>query len=408
LLGHTFRKIIDHLCYRRFYFQILFVGRELKDTIIIAYFLEYYSRHATDCAGWMCTVSKAIPLLFKYDYGSFFIPILLFLFRKFEKFTKLSYKTDDYARKLFFKECFANQDHFSVQDPNEIIPLEYQERRNHNIKFRAFRPIVKLKSAKDESWYDYWIRNSLKSFNDNIIKSKDKIITMYENLDNDLGKSPLALRVVPLPDFTINNITKKRVKNYGFGKIILNLLLFIFVPRWYKIDRHERTKLSPFSRMIHYENNDDIYDNPATEAVINFRWQKAKNFFVFLFLRFLIFAICFVLVSWSYLNHGTRIINGKSLFALIIVFYYLAIYQLITEVLQFRYRGFKKYIGDIFNFFDIISIALSVTVMSIMLKNFHFSDGFNSVEEIDTRLIVGISFSIFFIWIELVSLSFGL
>ncbi|CAB5389570.1 unnamed protein product [Rhizophagus irregularis] len=61
--------------------------RELKDTLIIAYLLEYYSNHATDSAGWMCTVSKAIPFLFKYNY-------------------------DDYARKLFFKECFANQDYF--------------------------------------------------------------------------------------------------------------------------------------------------------------------------------------------------------------------------------------------------------------------------------------------------------
>ena len=50
---------------------ILFIGRELKDTIVVAYLLEYYSRHATDCAGWMCTVSKAIPLLFKYNYGLF-------------------------------------------------------------------------------------------------------------------------------------------------------------------------------------------------------------------------------------------------------------------------------------------------------------------------------------------------
>ncbi|CAB4389931.1 unnamed protein product [Rhizophagus irregularis] len=42
-------------------------GRELKDTIIVAYFLEYYSRNATDCAGWMSSVSKALPLLFKYN-----------------------------------------------------------------------------------------------------------------------------------------------------------------------------------------------------------------------------------------------------------------------------------------------------------------------------------------------------
>ncbi|CAB5205669.1 unnamed protein product [Rhizophagus irregularis] len=85
-------------------------GRELNDTIMIAYLLEFYSRHATDCAGWMCTVSKAIPLLFKYNY-------------------------DDYARKLFFKECFAVQDHFSAQEPDEIIPTEYLARR---ISFSIF------------------------------------------------------------------------------------------------------------------------------------------------------------------------------------------------------------------------------------------------------------------------------
>ncbi|CAB5205685.1 unnamed protein product [Rhizophagus irregularis] len=45
--------------------------RELKDTLIIAYLLEYYSNHATDSAGWMCTVSKAIPFLFKYNYDDY-------------------------------------------------------------------------------------------------------------------------------------------------------------------------------------------------------------------------------------------------------------------------------------------------------------------------------------------------
>ncbi|GBC09477.1 hypothetical protein RclHR1_00890013 [Rhizophagus clarus] len=343
-------------------------GRELKDTIIVAYLLEYYSKNATDCAGWMSAVSTAIPLLFKYNY-------------------------DDYARKLFNKECFADQNHFSANDPNEIIPIEYQERRNNNIKFRAFRPIVKLKSDKYE-----WYYRILNLFN---LSFKHKIYKYFEDFDNDLGKSPLALRVVPLPGFTISNITKKKVVDYDFKKIFFNILWIILVPRSYKISRNEWNKLSPFSRMILYENNDNIYDNPATEAVINFRWQEARNFFLFLFLRFFIFAICFVLISWAYLNHSI-IVNEKFLFALIIIFYYLAFYQLVTELLQFHYRGPKKYFGEIFNSFDIISIALSVTVMTIMLKNFHFSDGFGRVEETDTGLIAGISFSIFFLWIELV------
>ncbi|CAG8721935.1 2494_t:CDS:10, partial [Rhizophagus irregularis] len=216
-------------------------GRELKDTIIVAYFLEYYSRNATDCAGWM----------------------------------------NDYARKLFFKECFADQDHFSAHDPDDIIPIECRERRNHDIKFRAFKPLVRLESNKYKWYNKFW--NLFKKSEENL-SLKHKIYKSLENFDNDLGKSPLALRIVPLP----------------------------------------------------------------------------------------------------------------------IIFYYLAFYQLVTEALQFHYRGFKKYFDEIFNSFDIISIVLSVTVMSIMFKNFQFSDGFGSVKVIDTGLIAGISFSIFFLWIELI------
>ncbi|PKY53511.1 hypothetical protein RhiirA4_471776 [Rhizophagus irregularis] len=340
-------------------------GRELKDTIIIAYLLEYYSRHATDCAGWMCTVSKAIPLLFKYNY-------------------------DDYARKLFFKECFANQDHFSVQDPNEIIPAEYLERRNHDIKFRAFRPMVNLKSNKIK-WYDY-IRNLLKIFNNYIIKS-------YENFDNDLGKSPLALRMVPLPNFTVNSFESKK-REYNWINNIVNFFCHIFLPRLYQIKRHDRTKLSPFSRMILYENNDDIYYNPAIEAVINFHWNKARFFFFSLFLRLLVHIICFELISWAYLNNST-IINEKFLIGLIVMFYYLAIYLLITQIYQISNRGFRRYFSDVFNAFDTYSIILSVTIMTIMIKKFRFSDGFGSVTETD-KIITGISITTFILWIELI------
>ncbi|PKK73779.1 hypothetical protein RhiirC2_709382 [Rhizophagus irregularis] len=121
-------------------------GRELKDTIIVAYLLEYYSRHATDCA-------------------------------------------DDYARKLFFKECFADQDHFSAQDPNEIIPPEYRERRNHNIKFRAFRPIVKLKS--DNIKWIVLLRDPTK------IKTKD---STYSGIATDISTNE-TLNITLKSDF---------------------------------------------------------------------------------------------------------------------------------------------------------------------------------------------------------------
>ncbi|RIA86147.1 hypothetical protein C1645_807927 [Glomus cerebriforme] len=342
-------------------------GRELKDTVVVAYLLEYYSCHATEYAGWMSTVSKALPLLFKYNY-------------------------DDYARKLFRKECFANQDYFSAQDPYNIIPKEYQTKRNHNIKFRAFR-IDKLQSDEYQ-WY-----NGIGKLVEPFIKT----FKFFEDFDNDIEKSPLALRVVPLPEFTINRIPQKTVDQNFRKKIILNALLFIFIPRLYKIGRNEKNLLSPFSRVVRYENNDDMYDNPATEAVIDFRWQKARNFFFFLFLRFLIFASCFICVSWEYLLHRNISERYRNfLVALIVILYYLAIYLLVTELIQLYYHGPRKYFGDIFNSFDIFSIALPVVVMSIMLQYFQFSNGFGSVIIVDTGLMVGISFSIFFLWIEFV------
>ncbi|CAB4479057.1 unnamed protein product [Rhizophagus irregularis] len=337
-------------------------GREIKDTIIVAYLLEYYSMHATDYAGWMSTVSKALPLLFKYHY-------------------------DDYVKKLFRKECFANQNY--LQDPYNIIPEEYLELRNLGAQFRAFE--FNLKSDKCR-WYDVTFK-MLDYF-------RIKMFKFLGDLDNkDVEKQTLALRVVPLPEFTRNCIPQQ---NKSKKKIFLNVLLFLFVPRWYRIGRNEKNKLSPFSRVVQYENIDDIYDNPATEAIIDFRWQRARTFFFILFLRFLLYILCFGLVSWAYLDHST-VINVDFLIALIVVFYYLAVYLSATEIIQLIFHGPRKYFESIYNIFDIFSIILPVIVMSIMIGDFRYSDGFGGVENTDTGLIALIAFAVFFLWIEGIS-----
>ncbi|GES84550.1 hypothetical protein GLOIN_2v1838566 [Rhizophagus clarus] len=338
-------------------------GREIKDTIIVAYLLEYYSRHATDYVGWMSTVSRALPLLFKYNY-------------------------DDYVKKLFRKECFVNQNYFLAKDHDNIIPEEYQKRRG--MKFRAFE--VNLHSNKVK-WYNV-VWKLFKSY-------RNKMYKFFGEFDNnDIEKQPLALRVVPLPEFTIN-YTPQQDKSKK--KIFLSILLFLFIPRWYNISRKEKNKLSPFFRVVRYENHDDIYDNPATEAIIDFRWKRARTFFFFLFLRFLLYILCFGSISWAYLDNNNTIINVKFLIALIVIFYYLAIYLSATEVIQLIFHGPRKYFESIYNILDIFSIVFPVIVTSIMLKDLRFSDGFGSVEITDTGLIALIAFSNFFLWIELIS-----
>jgi hypothetical protein len=149
-----------------------------------------------------------------------------------------------------------------------------------------------------------------------------------------------------------------------------------------------------------------MYDNPATEAVIDFRWRKTRTFFILLFLRFIIFAVCFMFVSWAYITHqATEPKFQTFLLVLIILFYYLAFYLLVTEIIQFFHHGYKEYLGTIFNYFDLISIILPAIVMYYMLAYFQFSDGFGSVNKVDRGLIVGISMSILIIWIEFVSIK---
>jgi hypothetical protein len=181
-----------------------------------------------------------------------------------------------------------------------------------------------------------------------------------ENFDDGL---PLAIRVVPLPGFTMNSIPVNSKPEYNLVKIILNIFWFTFIPRWYKIGRNEKEKLSLFSRVVQYENNDDMYDNPATEAIIDFRWRKARNYFFQLFLRFLIFNFCFDYVSWAYINYGVSSEGHRNLLVVILViFYYLAIYLFATEMIQLYYHGSRKYF-NVFNIFDIISTISNDRIM---------------------------------------------
>jgi hypothetical protein len=153
--------------------------------------------------------------------------------------------------------------------------------------------------------------------------------------------------------------------------------------------------------MVQYENM-NIYGNPAIEAVINCRWPAARNFFLFLFLRFLILCVCFIVVSVAYLHDSN--ISANGLVASIVIFYFMAIYLFATEVIQLYYEGPRRYFGDVFNTFDMLSIMPSI-ISNVNYKKFRFSaGGFENAGTADTGFVVVISVCIFLLWIELVGL----
>src|SRR2546429_2646772 len=120
------------------------------------------------------------------------------------------------------KECFANQNYFSAENSQGLN--KYMARSNNVTKFIALEIDDKYK------WYNrMW---------------------HFEFYKKDIWK-PHSVGTVPLPEFTKNKITSQKAMEYKYNSKILNVLsfiLFIFIPRWYKIGRNEKNKLSPFAR----------------------------------------------------------------------------------------------------------------------------------------------------------------
>ncbi|CAI2180204.1 9220_t:CDS:10 [Funneliformis geosporum] len=239
--------------------------RELNDTIIVTYILEYYYLfYAEDFANLLKTVSDAYSLCKILNYDTY----------------------------------------------TSLLKNEWQT-------FVKVPP--KDQNPKKDSWI--WLKI-------------EPIISKFKSPKND----PKGTRFA------------KGENENGYKLIILHILLFLFIPRWYKANQ-DKSKLI---KIITTEDNDDIFDLPVIEYIIYNYWST--------------------------------------------------IYLFATEILQLFHHGSIKYLKIIFNWFDLLSILLPVAVMTkLLFYTFKISNGFGSIQVIDSQLIVEISYSIFIIWIEFVN-----
>ncbi|CAI2168588.1 18803_t:CDS:2 [Funneliformis geosporum] len=345
-------------------------GKERKDAIMVGYLLEYYSENSIHHFGWMITISKALPLLYRNNL-------------------------DYYVKALLYKECFADMELGTEYDTTEIIPEERRPRRNRAQDFVAFKPITKLTSDQNNkpALQILWEFAT--------IKLPRYYTDFIDNFDVDLEPPPIALRVVPLPNFTVDNIPKPVVK-YNWKSNLLRLLKILIIPRGYTIGRDDKRLLSPFVQVVRYEMENDIFDNPAMEAIIDFRWRPARNYFLQLFAAFFAYAVCFGIISAAYMSNY-EITGGLQVLLILVMacFYYLAYYLIAVEVLQLLHHGWRDYLS-IINMFDISAVVCPAIVMSIFVaSSFELSDGFGKVET-STGVVVGISFTMLLIWCEMV------
>ncbi|CAH1765433.1 12777_t:CDS:2, partial [Entrophospora sp. SA101] len=243
----------------------------------------------------------------------------------------------NYVYDLFYKECFAGNNigiNFKLFLDKELTDNSI----GINFKLEDTKSNTLQNSAKKISFKKVAFGKDNQNRTNEI---KDKIVQKAEG-KNKHNKVPFNLCVVPLPNFTVNKIEKKK-------KVVTTFLAFLrrfILPHKY-ID--DEKKLSSFIQMIGLDGKGLIFDNPAIEALINFRWKPAKIYFSLLFFMFIQYAVCYGILIWAYTTYQNSSIGT-----------------------------------------------------SIIVKSFEIENAFGSVKP-DQGTIAAISFSVLFLWIEFVN-----
>ncbi|CAG8587113.1 9879_t:CDS:2 [Diversispora eburnea] len=356
--------------------------RQYRDAVVVGFLLNYYTDNAMENTGWMFTVSKSISLLFEHHL-------------------------DSYITELFCKPIFgAKEIHI---DESYLSPNDLPKGKSKYI--RAFEPSTELLSKPEKSRM-----RKIKLLNPifNIIdKSKislsqtqhlaafQKIQKVIPGLDHGDSSALVTMRMVPLPDFTVypQEIKDQEVNLLGLPMRLLRLLIW---PRSYIVKKE--SKLSPFLRVIKRDKNGITFDNPAIEAVIDFKWGAARNHFLRHAALYFTFAMLFGIITGAVKNtwfgqisqDNTDIGMKIIIFFLTSIFYYLGYYLLASEIIQMKHNGIKQYIS-VYNFFDLASVIMPICTYTSGLV---IHSGNTTVAQ-EKEFTIAVAFTVLVMWMEL-------
>ncbi|CAB5189593.1 unnamed protein product [Rhizophagus irregularis] len=334
-------------------------GRRQRDAVMVGFLLDYYSDNAMDNTGWMFTVSCAVPLLFDHHL-------------------------DSYAKDLFSKPIFGMKEiHL---DESHINPNDLPQGKLRYIK--AFNPNTRLEpKEKPISLRNLRKFKILQPIANIIDKSKTSIthnqqLVALQKVIPGLGRGDssalVALRSVPLPDFTVYpQGTKSQELNPR--NLPFQLLRILFWPRGYAIKKE--SNLSPFLRVVRKDKDGMIFDNPAMEAVIDFKWEYARSHFLRHALLFVCFALLFAVLTGALKN--SFVVNNVRANAnneenvhirafvklLIFTFYYLA--SIIMPLAAYTVTWVRESRGTVpINQVQQSTVAMSFTILVLWIEMF--------------------------------------
>ncbi|CAG8575470.1 696_t:CDS:10 [Funneliformis caledonium] len=149
--------------------------------------------------------------------------------------------------------------HFRDRKPNDTIIITYILK--YYVSYAEnFCNLLKMVSET------FYLLNTLKYEECiRVLKNESNTFEKDSLIDSDASKDLLEKFKLKLTSPEDDRITKFQ-RNTDYTLILKNILLFIFIPRWY--NNKDRTK---------YENVDDIFDLPDIEKTIQYRWPNDSN-----------------------------------------------------------------------------------------------------------------------------------
>ncbi|CAG8609681.1 2576_t:CDS:2, partial [Scutellospora calospora] len=339
------------------------VDETLNDSAIVGYLLDYYSENAMNNAGWMFSVSQAIPDL--YDHNM-----------------------DHYVKELFHKPCFGSKEihiDMSVINPRDLLEARYQTIYAFDITPSLLRKSDMFNPAQFKKLSIIQRILKLKS-----MLSFEKIARGAEETFEDKKLGYIYFTVYP-PGV---------IKDHTKAPFIFRLLKILFLPRRYFITKD--SECSPFLRAIRRDNSDVLFNNPAIAAIIDYKWSSARGHFLRHSSIYFIFAILFAILT-GLTDDGLNLepIMNKDLYlGLQIIYFYLGYYLIMTEFSQLMREGFFRYL-DLYNLLDMASCIMPMSVV-ITSNVFVLLD---SKDSLPTRAYsVALAFTTLIMWGQLLLL----
>nr|CAG8509721.1 8984_t:CDS:2 [Entrophospora candida] len=333
-----------------------------KNPGIVKELVTYYSALANDNIGWMSTVSEELLFLYRNYKGLFDQPI-------------------------FGSKEAAHLISGNLRSPSSTVKNFWIKIRNFIRRKYGLKDIpVQMDSISLRTSEKLIIAKPLLDVPTRLTNQVSKHERSERNIDD---ATPLIMTcMVPLPNFTV----PKRDEEASGRSILLRF-----------------NRKSRFLRMVLADTNDIIYDNPAMEAIVEFKWNKyARNYIYGLLLLFSFYQLCFGFICYGYVTQikATDVLFYIAMIPSVVIVISMGTVLLVLEIQQCLLLA-RKYIR-LYNLFDVMACVLPMAGTVLILRSLLMSmaqdettNGFENIP-ISRPLLIFLSMTILVLWLELV------